>query len=187
MVAEASAGEEKPARAEGLGVSFKSPRGLRLAGELLVPEGPGPHPVVVVAGAGVGGTASLESRMLAQALLAHGLAAFLFDWTGCGDSEGDSAQCTPEQQLEDVRAAVAALDAFDEIDATRVSLAGLGSGVVAATRAVGADPRVRAFIVFTGDLDAAAAGAPPPRVPVLRLADAREAARAATWLRQRLG
>ena len=168
------AGEEPPARAEGLGVSFKTPKGLRLAGELLVPEGPGPHPVVVVAGA------------VAQTLCAQGMAAFLFDWTGCGDSEGDRAQCNPGQQLEDMRAAVEALGAFDELDGTRVALAGLGSGVPAATRAGAEDPRIRALVLIAPDPEAAAAGAAPPRVPVLRLTDAREAARAATWLRKQM-
>lgn len=186
MRVETDAGEEPPARAAGLRVSFKSPKGLRLAGELLVPEGPGPHPVVVVAGAGVGGKASPESRALAQRLWTEGLAAFLFDWTGCGDSEGARAQCTPAQQLEDVRAAVEALGAFDEIDGARVALAGLGSGVPAATRAGGEDQRIRALVLFASDPEAAAAGAPPPRVPVLRLTDAREAARAATWLRMQM-
>lgn len=186
MRVETDAGEEPPARAAGLGVSFKSPKGLRLAGELLVPEGPGPHPVVVVAGAGVSGKASPESRALAQTLCAQGLAAFLFDWTGCGDSEGARARCNPAQQLEDMRAAVEALGAFDEVDGTRVSLAGLGSGVPAATRAAGEDPRIRALVLFASDPEAAAAGEAPPRVPVLRLTDAREAARAATWLRKQM-
>ncbi len=185
VLASANTDAEPATRAEGLGVSFRNSRGLRLAGELLVPEGPGPHPVVVVAPGGAGKD-SPESRRLAQTLWAEGLAAFLFDWTGHGDSEGAPEQCTTTQQVEDLDAAVDALTTLDELDMGRVALAGIGSGIPAAVTVAAGDARIRAVACFSAEPSGASAGAAALRVPVLRVMDERDAALAATWLRTQM-
>lgn len=185
VLASANTDAEPATRAEGLGVSFRNPKGWRLAGELLVPEGPGPHPVVAVAPDGAGKD-SPESRQLAQTLWAEGLAAFLFDWTGHGDSEGAPEQCTTTQQVEDLGAALDALATLDELDMGRVALAGIGSGIPAAVTVAAGDARIRAVACFSAEPSGASAGAPAPRVPVLRVTDERDAALAATWLRTQM-
>src|SRR3972149_208598 len=94
---------------------------------------PGPRASACRSGIrGGAGKDSPGSRRLAQTLWGEGLAAFFFDWTGHGDSEGAPEQCTTTQQVEDLGAAVDALTTLDELDMGRVALAGIGSGIPAA-------------------------------------------------------
>ena len=48
------------------------------------------------------------------------------------------------------------------------------------------DARIRAVACFSAEPSGASAGAPAPRVPVLRVTDERDAALAATWLRTQM-
>ncbi len=179
-------GEAEPIPGSGgLGVSFRNSAGLALAGELLVPEGPGPHPAIVI----VCGTRLRDcpaGRALARVLGDQGLAVFLFDCTGCGDSEGQPEQCTAEQQVEDVACALGALSAFDEVDATRIALAGIGPAGKAALTIAARGAAVRAVALFSAGEPPVAVGMPPVEVQVLRVEDQQDAPRAAAWLRARL-
>ena len=79
-----------------------------------------------------------------------------------------------------------ALTTLDELDMGRVALAGIGSGIPAAVTVAAGDARIRAVACFSAEPSGASAGAPAPRVPVLRVTDERDAALAATWLRTQM-
>ncbi|MEK7700649.1 MAG: alpha/beta fold hydrolase [candidate division NC10 bacterium] len=126
-------------------VLFKNSRGWALAGRLLVPASPGPHPVVVFAHGWGSGKDSPRNRAVAEALRALGFAAFLFDFTGHGESQGAPEDSTPEQQADDLAAALDTLEGLDEVDAGRIGAAGARSGAAVVLVLAARDPRIRAL------------------------------------------
>jgi len=158
-------------RTGALRLSFES-RGRRLAGELLLPEAPGPHPVVVLAHGGAGDKAAPYDRAMGEALVAAGLAAFLFDFTGHGDSEGAPAECTGPRQAEDLRAALDVLDGVDDVTTARLGIAAEGAAAGAALRLAAEDRRVRALALSAPDTEGAETALLPATIPVLVVVEA---------------
>jgi uncharacterized protein len=131
----------------------------RLVGTLTLPEGPGPHPgIVLVSGSGAqdrdGRNLALPSylplRWLADAFTRHGLAVVRFDERGVGESGGDHASATTVDLAADVAAALSALRARDDVDAARVGLLGHSEGGVIAAMVAARDPEVAFVISMAG-------------------------------------
>lgn len=146
MLARAREGGVRPAGGpENVRVSFKSSRGFRLAGRLLIPPSSGPHPTVVFAHGWGSGKDSPRNQATAEALRAAGFAALLFDFTGHGESDGTPDDSTQAQQVDDLRAAIDAIEGFDEVDRGRVGVVGASSGAAVALLQAVRDPRIRAL------------------------------------------
>lgn len=128
-------------------VLFKNSRGLALAGRLLVPSSPGPHPIVVVAHGWGSGKDSSRNRAVAEALRALGFAAFLFDLTGHGESEGTPEDSTQDQQVDDLAVALDTLEGLDEVDGGRIGAVGASSGAAVALLQAARDRRIRALVL----------------------------------------
>lgn len=130
-------------------VAFTSD-GLRLAGQLWLPDAPAPHPALVLTGPFTGVKEQVVGRY-AEALATHGLAALAFDHRRWGNSEG-----LPRQdewsggKLADLRDAVTMLTTRAEIDAARIGGVGICLGGGYAVRAAAADPRIRAVATVAG-------------------------------------
>lgn len=125
-------------------VTFSSD-GLTLVGDLRLPSRrprAGGHPAVVVC-SGYQGLKDMQPARFARALVPRGYACLGFDYRGFGASEGTRGRVDPEEQVEDVRAAVSFLERDAEVDPDRIALVGwaLGGGVALAEAAE--DPRVR--------------------------------------------
>jgi putative phosphoribosyl transferase len=148
-------------------VLFKNSLGFALAGRLLVPASPGPHPVVVFAHGWGSGKDSPRNRAVAEALRALGFAAFLFDFTGHGESEGTQEDSTQEQQVDDLAAALGALERLDEVDGRRLGVAGASSGAAVAILASARDRRIRALALRSPNLTGAEASVSRVSVPTL--------------------
>lgn len=124
-------------------VNFLS-EGVELEALLFLPEGPGPHPAVVMAG-GWCYVKELVQPRYAKVFAEAGVAALVFDYRGFGGSAGEPRQhVDPVGQIEDYRNAVSYLETLDRIDSARIGVWGIsysgGHSLV-----VGAlDPRVRA-------------------------------------------
>jgi uncharacterized protein len=120
--------------------------GLRLDGDLHLPGDlrPGVRLPAVVACSGYQGLKTIHPERFARALVPHGYAVLSFDYRGFGRSDGERGRLVPQDQVEDVRAAVSFLETREEIDPARIVLLGwaLGGGVVIAEAA--GDDRVRA-------------------------------------------
>jgi uncharacterized protein len=117
----------------------------RLAALLYLPEGPGPHPAVVLGG-GWCYVKELVQPMYAKVFAQNGLAALIFDYRYMGGSSGEPRQhIDPSQQLEDYRNAVSYIESRDEVDSERIGAWGISysGGHVLILGAV--DPRVRAI------------------------------------------
>jgi uncharacterized protein len=105
-------------------VEFRS-EGQRVAGLLSVPDGPGPHPCVVMAG-GWCYVKELAQPLYAKVFNQHGLATLIFDYRHFGGSEGEPRQhIDPWSQLEDYRNAISFLEGLAEVDDERIGAWGI--------------------------------------------------------------
>lgn len=120
--------------------------GETVRGDLLLPEGDGPFPIVVMAG-GWCYVKELRQPQYAQEFIKRGFAALIFDYRRMGASDGQPRQhIEPWDQIEDYKNAITHVSNLPEIDAGRIGIWGISySGghvlIVAAT-----DPRVKSVV-----------------------------------------
>ena len=126
-------------------VTFAS-KGIEIVGDLYLPEGDGPFPVVVMAG-GWCYVKELIQPQYGAYFVDAGYAALIFDYRCFGDSGGEPRQhIDPWDQIEDYRNAISFVATLPEVDASRIGIWGIsysGGHVLV----VGApDPRVRCVV-----------------------------------------
>lgn len=124
---------------------------VQLAGTLTLPDGPGPHPVVVLM-SGSGAQDRDESlrpittlqpfAILADNLTAAGIGVLRYDDRGVGGSTGEYESATIAELAEDARAAIDYLETRDDVDPHRVGLFGHSEGGLYAAILGSTDPRV---------------------------------------------
>lgn len=127
-------------------IHFFSDR-FRIDGDLYLPDESFDEPLpAVITASGYTGLKDIHPARFARALTQHGYACLAFDYRGHGYSEGERGRLVPQEQVEDVRAAVSFMASQPEVDANRVALIGwaLGGGVVVAEAAD--DQRVKAVV-----------------------------------------
>lgn len=100
---------------------------VELAGTLVLPSGPGPHPAVVFLH-GSGAEGRWGSRYLARRFAERGFAALIWDKRGVGESTGAWTEADFDDLAADAAAAVALLRARPEIDPQRVGIHGHSQG-----------------------------------------------------------
>lgn len=126
-------------------VEFNS-EGITLRGHLYLPEGPGPHPLVVMAG-GWCYVKELVQPEYAKVFAGAGIAALVFDYRNFGDSDGTPRQhLDPWEQIEDYRNALSYAETLPEIDKNRIGIWGISysGGHVLVVGAI--DPRVKCIV-----------------------------------------
>lgn len=104
--------------------------GLRLQGAFLRPDEQAdangrPRPLVIPC-SGFTGLMAIHPARFARSLTAAGHQCFAFDYRGFADSEGDRGRVLLEEQVRDIRHAVAFAAANREVDAERIVLLGWG-------------------------------------------------------------
>lgn len=177
--------------------SFES-AGLKLAGMLYEPPGePSPRGRAgIVLCQGYTGTKEMFLPLLAAAFAEAGAAALIFDYRGYGESEGERGRLFPEEELEDIRAALEFVASEPGVDVGRLGLFGTSFGGGLAVAAAAADQRVRCVVAslsvangrrwlrslrrlwewqqlldeIEADRRSRAAGAPSRKVPAFELA-----------------
>jgi pimeloyl-ACP methyl ester carboxylesterase len=129
---------------------------VSLAGTLTMPEGPGPHPaVVLVTGSGA------QNRdeeifgfkvfaVLADHLTRQGIAVFRYDDRGVGESTGNIATSTSADFATDALAAVAQLKAMPMVDAAKVGVLGHSEGAAVAAIAAAQSSDVAFIVMLAG-------------------------------------
>jgi pimeloyl-ACP methyl ester carboxylesterase len=127
-------------------VAFHQDDGLRLEGELVLPEGVPRGAVAIIPGFRATRRAA-SAPLLAERLAAElGWAALLFDFTGYGDSAGPRGRFDPETQVADIRSAVSFLRG--RLSGLPVSLYGNSFGAAMATVAAARDGSVAALFAL---------------------------------------
>jgi dipeptidyl aminopeptidase/acylaminoacyl peptidase len=97
-----------------------------LRGALFIPDGKGPFPAVIFFhGSGSTGDTYFEAS---EKLANNGILAFMFNFRGCGISEGDFSKQTIGMGIEDAKAGLNYFLAINEIDKKRVGLTGSSFG-----------------------------------------------------------
>jgi pimeloyl-ACP methyl ester carboxylesterase len=125
-------------------VAIDGPDG-RLAGTLMTPPGPGPHPAVVLIHGAAGGLRDYY-RAFAEQFVQCGVAALVFDRRGWGESTGDS-QPTFAEKADDAAAWVDYLRSRPDVG--RVGVWGFSNGSWVAPLVAARDPQV-AFVCVIG-------------------------------------
>ncbi|MBI5500211.1 MAG: alpha/beta fold hydrolase [Deltaproteobacteria bacterium] len=137
-------------------LDFDSPDGTHLACTLTVPEGPGPHPaVILLTGSG------LQNRdyalfwhkswvVVADAFARRGLATLRCDDRAVGGSTGDPNTTTMQDMAQDAAAGAEALAAQPDIDPDRIGALGHSQGATVAALAAGRSIRIRFVVHLAG-------------------------------------
>jgi len=103
---------------------------VTLAGVITLPEGPGPHPALLLVD-GSGQTERSNMRELAAALAGTGYATLAYDKRGVGESTGDPdawAYFDIADLATDAASAAGHLAAHPQVDAERVGILGISQG-----------------------------------------------------------
>ena len=132
-------------------VTFYS-EGMRLHGDLYVPDGIGPgerRPGVVLCH-GYTGVKDLYLPDNAAALTAAGYVVLAFDYKGWGSSEGQRSRLAPWSRVSDVQAAVTFLGLQESVDRRRIGLYGTSYGCATVVVAAALDQRVRCVVGVVG-------------------------------------
>ena len=98
---------------------------VNLAGTLVLPEGPGAHPAVVLFH---GSGAQTRNLFAARWFASQGLAALAYDKRGVGESTGDFRAIPFMELCDDGLAALRSLKSRKEIDAKQIGVWGLSQG-----------------------------------------------------------
>jgi len=127
-------------------VTFQS-GSLQLAGSLHRPvNAQRPVPGLMVCH-GFGGNSGGDGyRILAQDLAEAGYVVLRFDFRGCGASGGEPGRVIFEEEVEDLKVAVAFLAAQPGVDAGRIAAIGASMGGTVAICGAAADTRIRACV-----------------------------------------
>jgi len=130
--------------------------GVKLAGTLTLPKGPGPFPAVVLV-AGSGANTRNEPILghqiflvLADHLTRNGIAVLRYDKRGTGSSGGDYGKATTLDFANDADAASAYLRSRPEIDAKRVGLIGHSEGGLIVPIVATKDPATAFIVMMAG-------------------------------------
>jgi len=107
---------------------FKNSSGCKLVGILSIPPIKPHVPIVVSCHGFASGKNSKTNRLLVQKLNDFGIASFRFDFMGHYDSEGDIADVTISQGVDDLKCALEAIRAFNRIDLSNLGLFGASYG-----------------------------------------------------------
>lgn len=120
--------------------------GLSLDGDVYLPADlePGERRPGLIACSGYQGLKEIHPARFARVLSREGFVCLAFEYRGFGRSEGQRGRLVPQEQIEDVRAAVSFLETVPEVDADRIALIGWALGGGVAIAAAADDPRVRA-------------------------------------------
>ncbi len=130
--------------------------GTMLAGTFTVPDGPGPHPAVILI-TGSGAQDRDETILghkpflvLADHLTRRGIAVLRVDDRGVGGSSGSIATSTSQDLAGDVRAGLAFLKDHPDVDDTRLGLIGHSEGGLIAPIVAAGEPDVAFVVMLAG-------------------------------------
>lgn len=125
----------------------------RLSGVLHLPErrNQTKAPLIVLLHGFVGSKVG-EHRLFVKAarhFIKEGYAVIRFDFSGCGESDGDYADVTVTKQLQEVQAVLNAATAMKEVDARNIIMIGHSLGGAIASLTAAQDHRIKKLILWS--------------------------------------
>ena len=138
-------------------ITFSSlAKGIKLAGTLTVPKGPGPFPAAVFV-SGSGGQDRDETmlghkpfQVLADQLARLGIATLRYDDRGVGSSNGDQATGTSKDFANDAEGAVRFLKTAANIKRNKIGFIGHSEGALIAPMVAARNPDVAFVVMLAG-------------------------------------
>ena len=127
---------------------------LRLEGELHLPEGEGPFPVVTICHPHPLYGGDMDNNVVMAvyfALVKSSIAALRFNFRGVGNSSGSYGEGVGEQ--DDLQAALDFLSTLKEIDRQRIGLAGYSFGGMVAAHVAIKDNRIKQLALISPALN----------------------------------
>ncbi|MBI4163318.1 MAG: alpha/beta fold hydrolase [Candidatus Aenigmarchaeota archaeon] len=115
-------------------IQFNNSKGEKLAGILNIPPGKSKFPAIILAhGFGYHMHETNEDNVnmfdvLAKTLCENGFVTLQFDFTGCGESEGDFSKSTLTSHVSDLNSALEILRKLPFVDTKRVGIIGMSFG-----------------------------------------------------------
>ncbi|MEP6712008.1 MAG: alpha/beta hydrolase [Ferruginibacter sp.] len=128
-------------------VTFKNGKTV-LAGELILPEGNGPFPVIIQTH-GSGEETRESSRGLAYPFASNGIASLIYDKRGCGESSGKEWRASFNDYADDLLAGAAYVSTLPEINKNRVGLFGHSQGGWVVPLAYSKKPGLISFCIIS--------------------------------------
>lgn len=113
-------------------LTFRNERGRQLMGILHLPKQEKP-PLVIMCHGFDGTKTDKKFVELGRVLQQEGIAAFRFDFEGCGDSEGKFEEMTTEKEVLDLNSALSTILKRVDLDSGNMALVGHSLGTVVAT------------------------------------------------------
>lgn len=130
-------------------ITFQN-NGISFTGDLYLPEGAGPWPVMVVLhAASFGLRTDVCYRHMAQDLPGRGVGVFIYDRRGCGQSGGDFETASFQDLADDARAAVKNVGGIARVDKGRFILYGISQGGWIAPLAAAGNPMVERLVIVS--------------------------------------
>lgn len=126
--------------------------GARIAAEMFWPaqrSDGAPIPALVMC-QGFGGLKKMNVDNFAKYFANAGYAALIFDYRGFGESEGERWRLEPNEQVEDIQAAITFLTAVHGVDSARLGVYGTSFGGGNVIPAAATDPRIRCVVSSVG-------------------------------------
>jgi len=121
--------EKKETKRKEAPITFKNKNNKELMGVLHLPAREKP-PLVIICHGFQNTKTDKKLIKLGRAVCEEGIAAFRFDFEGCGDSEGDAQEITVEGQACDLDSAVQAIQEEIDLDMKKVAFVGASLGSV---------------------------------------------------------
>ncbi|HEY7576883.1 MAG TPA: alpha/beta hydrolase [Acetobacteraceae bacterium] len=132
-------------------ISFFS-EGVRLAGDLFVPDGlrSGERRAGIVLCHGYTGVRNLYLPDIARVLCEAGYVVLTFDYKGWGDSDGPRSRLAPYSRVIDAQAALTWLGVQEIVDPDRLGIYGTSYGGATVVWVAAVDPRVKCVVSVVG-------------------------------------
>ena len=133
-------------------IEFQS-GGETVRGDLLLPEGDGPFPTIIMAG-GWCYVKELRMPQYAAEFVKRGFAALIFDYRRMGASDGEPRQhIEPWDQIEDYKNAITFAEGLPEVDPTRIGVWGISYSGGHVTILGAVDPRIKCIVANVPVID----------------------------------
>lgn len=134
-------------------IVFKNDQGQQLMGMLHLPKTRNKVPLVMICHGFNGGKTRARFVELGRTLAKNNIALFRFDFTGCGDSEGQFEKTDLFQEIKDLKSAYKFICRQKFIDQKRIGILAESFGAIVATLFIQKHPEIKTLVFLAPGLN----------------------------------